>query len=165
MLGAVVVVGPAVAPDAEAIRGALAALRPHCHRLAVFGRTEQFDNLHHPLPADASELHALAAVLRQAGREHAAVMPADLLRPSAELIRYMIEVSGSFEVVAPERHDGSVQPLLALYHPKLLRRIEGLITAGERDISALLETATIRRITAEEVAKFGEPELLLDRRG
>ncbi|HCA46468.1 MAG TPA: hypothetical protein DEP45_03625 [Armatimonadetes bacterium] len=94
-----------------------------------------------------------------------AIVSAGIERPSAELLRYMCRVRGSFEAVIPERDDGTVQPLLGLYHCALLRRAEGLLAAGEGRIGALLELASVRRITPEEVAKFGDPDRLLGTAG
>lgn len=165
MLGAVVVLHSPAAVSPQSIERAVAALRPWCHRVLVFGGPEQAGDDHRPLPRDAGELLAVTAALRQAERGHVAVLAADLAHPSSELVRYLRHVRGSFEVIAPERRDGGLQPLAALYHAALLRRAEGLLAAGERDLGPLLEMAAVRRVTVEEVAKFGEPEELLERAG
>ncbi len=167
MLGAVVVVHDTGAGGPSGVRGAVEALSAQCARVLVVGGTEDAARAsgaeHRPLLREASELTALTIVLREAGASHVAVLAGDLRRPSSELVRYLQHVCGSFEVVAPEGRDGSLQPLLALYHPSLLRRVEGLVAAGERDIAPLLELASVRRVSADEVAKFGEPDVLLAR--
>ncbi len=169
MLGAVVVVHDAGAGRPESVQGAVAALRAQCSRVLVVGGAEDSARAagadYRSLPREASELLALIAALREAGGAHVAILAADLSHPSSELVRYMQHVRGSFDVVAPERRDGSLQPLAALYHPSLLRRTEGLLAVGERDLAPLLQLASVRRVTAEEVAKFGEPEVLLARAG
>ena len=161
MLGAILVPPTAEAIDSEGIRAASVALEAVCDRVLVFGSGSKA--VTHPLPADASDLAAVTAALRQAGEDHVAVLAADLLHPSGELLRYMERVRGSFEAVVPERRNGGLQPLAAIYHGALLRRAEGLIAAGERDLAALLELASVRRISIEETAKFGDPERLLQR--
>jgi len=165
MLGAVLIVQGAGATDASRIHAATAALRAVCDRVVVFGPGESAEDDSLPLPADASELAAVAAALRAAGEGHVAVLAGDLMHPSAELLRYMNQVRGNFEAVVPEGRDGRLQPVFAIYRTTLLRRAQGLIAAGDRDLSKLLDLATVRRITADEVAKFGEPERLLERPG
>lgn len=165
MLGAIVFVQGAKATEAASVQRASAALKQVCSRVVVLGGAELPDADHRPLPRDVSELAAVAAALREAGEGHVAVFAADLRHPSSELLRYMAHVRGSFEVIAPQRRDGSLQPLAALYRTSLLRRAEGLLAAGERELSELLKLATLRPVSVEEVAKFGEPEDLLERSG
>ncbi|MFW5869011.1 MAG: NTP transferase domain-containing protein [Armatimonadota bacterium] len=165
MLGAVLMVQAAGATDPARIQAATAALESVCGRVILFGGGETSEDATVPLPADTSDLAAVTAALRAAGEGHVAVLAADLVHPSAELLRYMNQVRGNFEAVVPEWRDGSLQPLLAIYHTSVLRRAQGLIAAGDRELSKLLELATTRRITVDEVAKFGEPERLLERAG
>ena len=165
MLGAVLILQDAGPADHANVKRATAALEGVCERVLVFGGASEPDTDHRPLPADPSELAAVAAALREAGDGHVAVLPVDLGHPSAELLRYMAHVRGSFEAVVPERRDGTAQPLVALYHASLLRRADGLLAAGERDLSKLLHLASVRRISVDETAKFGEPEGLLERTG
>ena len=169
MLGAVVVMQGATSAEPEGLQRALKALRAQCNRVLIIGGAEDDARAsgaeHRPLPREASELAALTIALREAGGTHVVVLTADLCRPSSELVRYMQHVRGSFEAIVPEGRDGRLQPLAALYHASLLRRAEGLLAAGERDLVPLLELASVRHVTAEEVAKFGEPENLLARAG
>jgi hypothetical protein len=135
----------------------------HADRVLVFGGVGEGGAERVPLPAAISPLGALAVILRHAGAEHAIVVAADLRHPSTELLRYLVQVRGSFDAVAPEGTDGALQPLLALYHPRLARRAAGLVAAGEREPEALLSAAHLRRVTLDEVAKFGDPAELLAR--
>jgi molybdopterin-guanine dinucleotide biosynthesis protein A len=109
------------------------------------------------------ELEAISIAAALAGEDHALVLAADLAHPSAELIRYLVHVRAGHEAVVPLRRDGSPQPLCALYHGRCARRAEGLAATGERQAEALLDQVGVRWVTAEEVAKFGEPEELLAR--
>ncbi len=164
MLGAVMIVQEKGAAGPESIERTVAALRSECETVLVFGGSEQSDNPR-PLPRHASELTAVTFALREANDDHVAIAAADLAHPSAELLRYMSHIRGSFDAVVPEFHDGALQPLFALYHGSLRRRAEGLLTAGERDLQPLLDAGTVRRVTVEEVAKFGDPDRLLERAG
>jgi molybdopterin-guanine dinucleotide biosynthesis protein A len=165
MLGAVVIVQSAGQVRPNSVHRATTALDSVCDSVLIFGPGEGQDDDHRPLPRTAGDLMAVTSALREATDDHVAILAADLTHPSSELLRYMIHVRGSFDVVAPEQRDGSLQPLLALYHTSMRRRAEGLLAAGERDLKPLLEAATIRRITVEEVAKFGDPDSLLERTG
>jgi molybdopterin-guanine dinucleotide biosynthesis protein A len=115
------------------------------------------------IPRGMSELGAVAAVLAQAGQDHAMVLAADLKQPSLELLRYMAMVRAGHDAVVPEGPDGTVQPMLAIYHGRLTGRAQGLANSGERDVRALLEDAQVRRVSLDEVAKFGSPATLLAR--
>jgi molybdopterin-guanine dinucleotide biosynthesis protein A len=163
MVGAIV--GLTAAPRPEDIRRVALALEDYCSPILVFAPGTGVASNRRELPPGTSDLRAVMAVLLEAGREHAAICAGDLRNPSAALIRYMIQIRGSFEVVLPERPDGNLEPLLGLYHPDLVRRAEGLLAAGERELGPLLDLASVRRVTTEEVAKFGDPGDLLSRGG
>jgi molybdopterin-guanine dinucleotide biosynthesis protein A len=165
VLGAVILMRQSGAASPASVERAEAALRAVCNRVLIFGPAAAVEDDHRTLPREAGELAAVGAALGEAEGDHVAVMAADLRRPSSELLRYMAHVRGSFEVVAPQRRDGDLQPMLALYHTSLARRVEGLLAAGRRELPPLLELATVRAVTVEEVAKFGEPEDLLEREG
>ena len=164
MLGAILCIGDRPA-ESGALREVAATLRPHCDRILIFVPGETDAEEHRSLPSHPSELSSLTAVLGEAGGEHAVVAASDLSHPSSALIRYMLQIRGSFEIVIPERGDGTLQSLLALYHPDILRRAEGLVAAGELDLTPLIRLSSVRRVTPEEIAKFGEPRDLLDRGG
>lgn len=164
MLGAIICTADFVATP-DALREVAVALEPQCDRVLIFAPGESDAADFRALPPEAAELHAVAAALREAGDDHAAIAASDLCHPSSALIRYMVQIRGSFEIVIPERGDGGNEPLPGLYHPAIRRRAEGLIAAGERDLAALLELASVRLVTSEEVAKFGDPDDLLERAG
>ncbi len=162
MLGAIVCTGN-TATTPESARAVAVALRRNCDRLLAFSSREIDGIDHRLLVPDVSGLAAVACVLGDAGPEHAVIAAGDLLHPSSELIRYMVQIRGSFEAVIPERSDGSLEPLLAIYHPAVTRRIEGLIAAGERNLASLLDLVTVRLVDRDECAKFGDPDRLLER--
>lgn len=163
MLGAIVAIAETCPVRTEGMEHLRLALADHADRVLVFGGAGEGGSERVPLPMGISPLGALAVILRHAGDDHAIVVAADLRHPSAELLRYMVQVRGSFDAVAPERADGSLQPLLALYHPRCARRAAGLVAGGERELALLLAGAHLRRITVDEVAKFGHPTDLLAR--
>ena len=163
MLGAIVATGEMRPLRADRIAQIKRMLGDHADRVLLFGGVGEGGDDQVLLPRAVGLLGAIAIVLSHAGDDHAIVAAADLRHPSSELIRYMAQVRGSFDAVAPERPDGSLQPLLALYHPRCARRAAGLVAAGERDPARLLDGIHLRRISIEEVAKFGPPGELLAR--
>lgn len=164
MLGAIVIVQGAAPPDPAQLQASTAALEAVCDRVVVLG-SEVAAAATHPLAGDPTALRAVTEALGEADRGHVAVLAADIIHPSAELLRYMAHVTAGFEAVVPDRRDGTPQPLAAVYHTSLLRRADGLLAAGQRDLTGLLDLANVRHISVEEVAKFGEPERLLERAG
>ncbi|MEA3402033.1 MAG: NTP transferase domain-containing protein [Armatimonadota bacterium] len=162
MLGAILAtseMGPIEQPHLQRLHSALQA---HVERVVFYDNRGEHEFEHRELPS-GGVLAALAATFQDAGDDHVVLVAADIMHPSAELLRYMIQVRGSHEAVVPERRDGRLQPLLALYHPRCARRAEGLIAAGQHRLDALLEVIRVRRVTADEVAKFGDPDSLLAR--
>ncbi len=164
MLGAIVVapeMGQLTAGQLQEVAG---AAEPHIDRLVVCSDAPSGPWELRPLE-HATALAAIADALGLAGDEHALILAADLRNPSSELIRYLIHVRGSHEAIVPIAPDGRPQPLLALYHGRCARRAAGLVAAGERRPEALLELLSVRSVTSEEVAKFGDPGRLLARTG
>jgi len=166
VLGAIIITRDMAPASPAGIEQMRLALAHHADRVIVFGGVEGADAPDRVLlPPAVSELGAIATVLAHAGDDHAIVVAADLRHPSGELLRYLVHVRGSFDAVVPVGRDDAPQPLLALYHPRCAGRARGLLSAGERDPAALLRIATVRRVTDDEVAKFGDPAELLARGG
>lgn len=164
MLGAIIITHEMEPRAPNHLQRLRVALADHAEQILVFTAPPGVDGVESiPLPPPATALSAIATVLAHAGDDHALVAAADLLHPSSELMRYLVHVRAGFEAIVPVGSDGVPQPLLALYHPRCARRALGLVSAGEHDPLRLLELATVRLVTADEVAKFGEPERLLAR--
>ena len=115
------------------------------------------------IPRGMSELSAVARALAHAGQDHVMVLAVDLKQPNLQLLRYMAMVRAGHDAVVPEGPDGTVQPMLAIYHGRLTGRAQGLASSGERNVQALLDDAQVRRVGLDEVAKFGSPSTLLAR--
>ncbi|MGD9497088.1 MAG: molybdenum cofactor guanylyltransferase [Armatimonadota bacterium] len=163
MLGAVLLTAETKPEKPEAIDQVRQALRTHASRVLVFGPGGEGEADRIPLPPTVSLLGGLATILASAGTQYCIVAAADLRHPSSELLRYLLYVRGSFDAIVPERADGSLQPLFALYHPRCLGRARSLVAAGEHDPLRMLESLHVRRVSADEVAKFGSPDDLLAR--
>jgi len=164
MLGAIIAVQGAASVSANHLEHLLRLLTPLTDEVALVGGTE-LGSQHRLIraPRGMSELAAVAEVLTHAGADHALIVAADLKWPSPELLHYLVLIRAGHEAVVPEGPDGTLQPMLALYHGRIAARARGLVSAGERELVALLEGLTVRRVTVDEVAKFGDPKRLLQR--
>lgn len=164
MLGAIVAVEGASSVTANHIEHLMHVLAPIADEVVVVGGAQPGSE-HRQIraPRGMSELAAVAQVLARAGPDHALVVAADLKWPSAELLRYLVMVRAGHEAVVPEGPDGVLQPMLAIYHGKVAGRARGLVSSGERDLKTLLDGVLVRRVSADEVAKFGDPRRLLHR--
>ncbi len=166
MLGAIIALEPETAARAEDVERLAQLLSEFADPVLAFGDAEgACAQAGVDLLETSSELAAIAAAVRRTGDDHAIVLSTDLVHPSSELVRYLVHIRAGHEAVVPVRGDGSPQPLCALYHGRCAGRAESLVAAGERKAEALLAEVEVRMVTVEEVAKFGEPEELLVRRG
>ena len=164
MLGAIIAVEGMAATSANHLHHLVSVLSPLTDQVVLLGGTEAGSALQQiPVSRGMSELGAVAAVLARAGGDHALVVAADLRWPSPELLAYMTMIRAGHEAVVPEGPDGLPQPLLAIYHSRVAGRAQGLAASGERNLRALLGAVQVRRVSVDEVAKFGEPRRLLER--
>jgi len=163
MLGAIVAVEGTATIAAAHIEHLTMILSPLVDEVLLLGGTEA-GSRHREVrvPRGMSELGAIAKVLSQTD-EHAMVVAADLRRPSAELMRYMAMIRAGHEAVVPEGPGGQLQPMLAIYHARVTGRARGLVSSGEREPRALLENVLVRRVSVDELTKFGSPRRLLQR--
>ena len=90
----------------------------------------------------------LAALQRDADAAFVTGCDVPLLVPA--VISRMFELLGDHDVAAP--HDGTRwHPLAAVYRTDILPQIESLLAAGERSLTALLESCDTRRVLADEL--------------
>jgi len=163
MLGAIIAVEGTSTIAAAHIEHLSHLLTPLVEEVVLLGGTEE-GSRHRQVrvPRGMGELGAIAAVLAHTD-EHAIVLAADLRWPSAELLRYMAMVRAGHEAVVPEGPDGRLQPMLAIYHARVAGRARGLVSSGERDPQELLQDVLVRRVSVDELTKFGSPRRLLQR--
>ena len=164
MLGAIVAVQRTSTISSVQIEHLTRMLSPLVDDVILLGGTEEGTRQRTVrVPRSASELAAVAEALAHAGDDHVMVVAADLRWPSPELLRYMSMIRAGHEAVVPEDPEGEPQPLLAIYHGRVAGRARGLAGSGERDLKALLKDVLVRRVTTDELAKFGSPRRLLER--
>ncbi|MFO7945409.1 MAG: hypothetical protein R6V19_01145 [Armatimonadota bacterium] len=111
--------------------------------------------------ADALEL--IKGALVWAHDEPVLVAASDLKDPSAPLAEYLDFVRAGFDAVVPMFDDETPQPFFAIYTPACLSALNTLVLSGQHSVSPLLEAVNTRFVEAAEVAKFGEPKMILAR--
>ena len=164
MLGAIIAVEGTSAISATQIDHLTQMLAPLTDEVMLLGGAESgAQHRQVSVPRGASELAAVAQVLAHADGDHVMVLAADLRWPSPDLLRYMALIRAGHEAVVPEDADGDAQPMLAIYHSRIAGRARGLAGSGERDLAALLKDVLVRRVSSDELAKFGDPTQLLRR--
>jgi molybdopterin-guanine dinucleotide biosynthesis protein A len=105
-----------------------------------------------PLPGLASGLRAMAGDV-----EAVYVTGCDSARLAPALVARMFERLGDSEIAAP--HDGRHwHPLAGVYRTTVANRVEELLAAGERRVTAVLETCAARPVPVVELRDV-DPEL------
>lgn len=85
--------------------------------------------------------------------EYNFVVACDMPFLNSGLIEYMNRQCEGYDIVVPEIN-GQVEPLHAIYHRRLIPRIEAALKNEERQIRKLFEKAEIRRIISQELDLF-----------
>lgn len=99
-----------------------------------------------PLPATGRGLRAAA----EAGAQYAFVCAVDMPLLTAELIDRLMQLATKTdaEVVLP--WDGRSHYLAAVYRTDLAGRIDALVAAGERKMSALIDASDVQQIVLSD---------------
>jgi molybdopterin-guanine dinucleotide biosynthesis protein A len=86
------------------------------------------------------------------------VVACDMPFLNQALLRYMIQISASFDLVVP-RLDNMVELLHAVYSKKCLAPMECLLKQGKLSIRELLTLVRVRYVEAEEINRFDPKHL------
>jgi molybdopterin-guanine dinucleotide biosynthesis protein A len=79
----------------------------------------------------------------------------------ATLLRALRDTGRDADAAVPESDSRrGLEPLCAYYTPACVSAIERRIAAGDRRVIAFYDDVTVARLTADRVAKFGDPALL-----
>jgi len=152
----------------ERVRAALAAVLPEVRIIA--NEPHLFAELDLPVRPDllpgAGPMAGVQAALAWAaeeGRPGALCMGCDLPFVSPALLRALLdraEETGA-EVVVPEsRGRRGVEPLCAFYSVACRPAVDALLRAGERGMTALLDSSRVDRLPLAEVLQYGDPDVL-----
>jgi len=86
------------------------------------------------------------------------VIACDMPFLNQDLLRYMIQISASFDLVAP-RLGNMIEPLHAVYSKGCLAPIECLFKQGNLSVRELLNLVRVRYVEAEEINRFDPKHL------
>ena len=86
------------------------------------------------------------------------VVASDMPFLNRALLRYMIQLSGDFDVVAPRLGD-LVEPLHTVYSKGCLATIESMLKQGNLSVHQLFTRVRVRYVEDEEISQF-DPEHL-----
>ena len=87
------------------------------------------------------------------------VVACDMPFINSELLRYMIELSQSFNAVVPRLANGSIEPLHAIYSRSCLADMKTRLENNELSITSFLDKMRVRYVKEAECERF-DPQLL-----
>jgi molybdopterin-guanine dinucleotide biosynthesis protein A len=77
---------------------------------------------------------------------------------NVELLRYMVQLAPSFDMVVP-RQGKLFEPLHAIYSRTCLTTIENMLKKGQSETFKLLELMRVRYVEVEEIERFDPKQL------
>ena len=90
---------------------------------------------------------------------HNIVVACDMPFLNIELLRYLIELSGDFDVVVPRLGEGMVEPLHAVYARRCLGNMKTRLECNQLKVNSFLDTVSVRYVEQAECQKL-DPQLL-----
>jgi len=91
--------------------------------------------------------------LKEASSSHALVVGCDMPFLNVALLRHLIALSPSFDVVIPRVYEG-VEPLHAVYSKNCLAPIEATLGEGKRRIVDFFPAVSVRYVENAEIERF-----------
>ncbi len=91
--------------------------------------------------------------LRAARHERALVVACDMPFLNVRLLRYMLSLVDTYDVVVP-RFDGYLEPLHAIYGKGCLPAMERVLAQGRRQIVAFFDQVRVRYVDEAEIDRF-----------
>jgi molybdopterin-guanine dinucleotide biosynthesis protein A len=90
---------------------------------------------------------------------HCLVVACDMPFLNTKLLRYMIELSHEFDIVAPRLGEGMVEPLHAIYSKSCLSNMKTQLGRNQLRVDSVLNTVCVRYVERAECQKL-DPQLL-----
>ena len=103
-------------------------------------------------------LAGIYAGLSAARSFHGLVVACDMPFLNVRLLRHIMEVRGSHDVIIP-RYGGQLEPLHAIYSKRCLGPIRAVLDGGENRIVAFLPGMDVRYVDEEEIRRFDKEHL------
>jgi molybdopterin-guanine dinucleotide biosynthesis protein A len=123
--------------------------------LPVTGEAEVVVDLY----PDKGPLMGIYIGLLDAESSHSLVVACDMPFLNIELLRYMVELSPSFDAVVPRLGEGKVEPLHAVYSRSCLGSMKTLLEHNQLEVTRLLNKVRVRYVEQAECQRF-DPKLL-----
>jgi molybdopterin-guanine dinucleotide biosynthesis protein A len=123
--------------------------------LPVTGEAEVVVDLY----PDKGPLMGIYIGLLDAESSHSLVVACDMPFLNIELLRYMVELSPSFDAVVPRLGEGKVEPLHAVYSRSCLGSMKILLEHNQLEVTRLLNKVRVRYVEKAECQRF-DPKLL-----
>lgn len=131
------------------------------HVIIITNTPEEYAHLklpmHEDIIKDLGPLGGVYTALRSIPTEAGFVVACDMPFLNRELIQYMIEIRGNFDVVVP-RIDGFIEALHALYGKRCLPVIKRLIEQKHYQIIRMFPHVSVRHVREAEIRHF-DPDL------
>ncbi|MFC1978166.1 molybdenum cofactor guanylyltransferase [Chloroflexota bacterium] len=90
---------------------------------------------------------------------HSIVVACDMPFLNTELLRYMVELSGDFDVVVPRLGEGMVEPLHAIYSKGCLDIMKTQLERSQLEIYSFFSAVRVRYVERAECQRL-DPQLL-----
>jgi molybdopterin-guanine dinucleotide biosynthesis protein A len=140
------------------IEHVIAALAPAVAKLAIIANSDRYRRLGYPVYPDENTgvgpLEAIRVALTNCESEYAVLVGCDLPFVTTGLFETLFDLGQGFDAIVPDSSAGHLEPLCALYSVQALPSLTGMIRAGHRKTSDLLDHVRTR------VVSFGEIEHL-----
>jgi len=108
---------------------------------------------------DKGPLGGIYTGLLAAASLYSLVVACDMPFLNTELLRYMIELSQDFDVVAPRLGEGKLEPLHAIYSKACLPSMKTLLECNQLEVYRFLNSVNVRYVEQMECQRFA-PQLL-----
>lgn len=102
----------------------------------------------------------LQACLEEARTEYGFFVACDIPLLDPDLIQFMASLTEGYECVVPRTEDG-LHPLFAFYHKSCLPKIEDFLKDDHFKVVDLIPLLSVRYVEEKELARFGDPRLLM----
>lgn len=106
-------------------------------------------------------IHTAVCWAEEARCRAALVVACDMPFVPGALLRRLVDEVGPGEIVAPASASRrGLEPLCAGYAVDCRAAIEAALARGERHVTSFFNDVTVRTLPRDEVARFGDPELI-----
>jgi len=104
-------------------------------------------------------LGGLEAGLHASQYEHAFFCATDMPFVDEAFVRYLVDLGAGYDIVVPQI-DGEYEPMHAVYARQCLPLVRAQLDARRLRLLSIFDGARVRRVGADEVQVFGDPERL-----